>query len=132
MSTLRKGEAIPALTLRRAEVSILGAAVTVRELMRAEWRAVQNARAAHLFTAEDGQSYYTVEGLELADAATLAFGAIDAETGEALWDTDAIVSWASRPALWADVRAAAQTILSLSEVGAEATKSGDPPADAGG
>jgi hypothetical protein len=136
VSTLRKGDALPALELRRTTVPMPalgeGTVVTVRELLRVEWRAVQNAKAAHLYRGDDGQMYYTAEGLELADITTLAFGAIDAGSGEPLWEPDAILGWASRPAVWADVRAAAQAILALSEVGADATKSGDPPPDTGG
>lgn len=136
MNLLRKGDALPSLALRQTTVPMpslgVGTVVTVRELMRVEWRAAQNARADHLSRGEDGQMYWTAEGLELADALAFAFGAIDAGTGEPLWEPDVILGWPSRSDIWADVRAAAQAILALSEVGSDATKSDDLPPDAGG
>ena len=136
MNLLRTGDALPSLDLRRTTVPMPslgeGTVVTIRELMRAEWRAAQNARAAHLMAGDDGQMYWTAEGLELADALTVAFGAIDAGTGAPLWEPDAILGWPSRADIWADVHAAAQAILALSEVGSDATKSGDLPPDPGG
>lgn len=137
MNLLRKGDALPSLALRRAVVPMPslgeGTTVTVRELLRVEWRAAQNARAEHVYRGDDGQMYWSDEGLELLNVHALAFGAIDAGTGEPLWEAADILGWASRPAVWADVRAAAEAILALSEVGnPEATKSGDLSPDAGG
>lgn len=136
MITLHKSDALPALDLRRITVPMpalgAGTVITVRELMRAEWRAVQNARMEYIYQGSDGQMYYRDEGLEMADVTILAFGALDPGTGESLWEAADILGWPSRPDVWADVHAAAQAILALSEVGPDATKSGDLPVDAGG
>ena len=108
----------------------LGASVTIRELMRTVWRAVISAREAEAFVGDDGQRYISAEGLDIAAATTLAFGAIDPETGAALWQPSEVATWPRRPELWADVHRVAEAILALSEVGPEATKSGDPAPDA--
>lgn len=136
MALIAKGAAPAALDLRRSEAPMpsLGAdaRLTIRELLRVEWRAAVGAREASAFTGEDGRTYIAAEGVDLFDALVFAAGAIDAETGDPLWEPAAVMAWPNRPDLWADIRRVARAIEALSEVGADATKSGDPAPDPAG
>lgn len=60
------------------------------------------------------------------NAALLAAGWIDPESGKPLWTAEEIMAWPARDEVWAEVARLAQCVYDLSEAGQESLKSGDP------
>lgn len=143
------------LAERDEESAPLGGTVRLRELTRAELRdAGQWATTTDLAERERTRSalfadavreamgdeealrraltaYYigaaeTATDADRWNAALLAVGMVDGESGKPLFSRDEIIQWPNRGALWSEVLRLAQAILDLSEVGQSHLKSGDP------
>lgn len=134
MDALRKGGSVPALGLRRGAYpsQALGGVVTLRELTRAEYLAAYDVDEDLTTVGADGARYLTPAGVDVRAASVVAAGAIDPETGEALWAAAEVMAWPRRADLWADVAAMARAILELSEALPGSLKSGGAADDAGG
>ena len=112
---------------RRARVDfespVLGGTLCLQELGRWDWRVA--TKAAEI-PGEAGRIY-----IDLWHIGIFTRGVVDPATGEPLFTQDDLLTWRNSDALWAEVARIADAILSLSEVGPDSLKSGDPPADGG-
>lgn len=102
---------------------VFGGDLCLRELGRMDHRAASTAAAI-----PDRPGYINIDTWH---AAVFAWGVVDPQTHEPLYEVADILSWVDREGVFAEVSRIALLILAFSEVGPDAlTKSGDG-ADAG-
>lgn len=101
-------DAILAQLARRTKIepsAVFGGDVTIRELLRSEFRAVRSAALA-------GASL----DADLWNAGIFAAAVVDA-AGVPLFQADELLAWPDRSAVWDEVLRIAKAALDLSEVG---------------
>lgn len=102
-------DAILAQLTRRTNVessAVFGGDLTIRELLRSEFRAVRAAAAV-----SDG-----LLDTDLWNAGLFAAAVVDA-AGAPLFSADEVLAWPDRSAVWGEVLRIAKAALDLSEVG---------------